>query len=492
MGFLVLGGCYKDLNKPLLENSGRTLGDVRLVLEGAIEDQLLFNTYTRERIPSDLRALPYLGRPYVAAGDEVGITSLEEIVHEPVVDNAFAGGDGSRKNPYLVEDLLQLRSIYRHRKANYSLTKDIDASPTTQAPFEPLFQNKHLPFVGILDGKGHQVTQLNITSMRGGEAPTGIFGYLGVDLEDPASREKEIFGVVKNLIVVEAAVTANYHTGVIAGVNRGRIVACQVIDSTISIESSVGAEALGPAYGGIVGVSGRYSKLAYSTFSGRIVLVNAGGSTQGGVGGLVGRHMGFLLRCYAKGTIEGVQQVGGLAGIVIGGVAESFSAVDVRGSKRVGGIAGDVGGGVEIVNCYATGRVEGDEKVGGLVGNWNNKGLTNNTSGDITTLRNCYAFNTVTGSRAVGGVIGANQGEEQTVAAMTWRFSKVYWNKEEMPAAYEGNPDGIGSRPFGRTEKQLLCARYSGQNCEEARTFEGWNEEVWSFGDKESTPILVF
>ena len=101
--------------------------------------------------------------------------------------------------------------------------------------------------------------------------------------------------------------------------------------------------------------------------------VNVNAGTGWYVGGMVGyNNNGTVSNCYATGTVTGDSRVGGLVGWNDGTVS----------------------------NCYATGSVTGtgDYDVGGLVG-----------CNELATVSNCYATGNVTGTGSyVGGLVGYN------------------------------------------------------------------------------------
>ncbi len=98
-------------------------------------------------------------------------------------------------------------------------------------------------------------------------------------------------------------------------------------------------------------------------------------------------------------NINGNERVGGLVGTNDGSITNSSVAGVVTADGSVGGLAGENGG--DITNSYATGAVEGAaDGVGGLVGD---------NDGDIT---NSYATGEVTGlvGEDTGGLVGENSG----------------------------------------------------------------------------------
>ena len=117
------------------------------------------------------------------------------------------------------------------------------------------------------------------------------------------------------------------------------------------------------------------------------------------VAALAALNMRTITNCHASGTITGDIAVGGIAGYNNGNISNSSSSVNVTGTQYVGSLVGhyfyrnDVK--ISIVDCFATGTVDGVESAGGLVGY--------NKEGDIT---NCYATGNVTGEIYTGGLVG--------------------------------------------------------------------------------------
>ena len=115
------------------------------------------------------------------------------------------------------------------------------------------------------------------------------------------------------------------------------------------------------------------------------------------VGGLVGNNdWGTLTVCYATGTVNGNSSVGGLVGYnaYYQSIAFCYATGAVNGTSRIGGLAGSNKG--LLTSCYATSAVSGTDSIGGLVGlSWRGS------------LTNCYASGSVSGTGYnVGGLVG--------------------------------------------------------------------------------------
>ncbi|MHC4694466.1 MAG: GLUG motif-containing protein [Planctomycetota bacterium] len=125
--------------------------------------------------------------------------------------------------------------------------------------------------------------------------------------------------------------------------------------------------------------------------------VIGGGQHGRYIGGLVGENdeEGSVSNCYATGKVGGYERGGGLVGANRGSVSNCYFVGDVIGSKYIGGLVGYSYGCVS--NCYSIVNVNGTEyHTGGLVGK---------NSGSVS---NCYSIGDVSGHQTVGGLLGAN------------------------------------------------------------------------------------
>jgi len=171
------------------------------------------------------------------------------------------------------------------------------------------------------------------------------------------------------------------------------------------------------------------------------------------VGGLVGDNEGGTVRdSYVTGAVTGDAFVGGLVGRYNGDggtIAESHTAVTVTGRAFVGGLIGDRSGAGSVNRSHATGRVDGNRQVGGLIGADDQGtirqsyatgnitaidgrgfstfqdfgGLIGETTDD-STVTESYATGSITGdSDFVGGLIGRNADSNVTESYATGRVN---------------------------------------------------------------------
>lgn len=120
---------------------------------------------------------------------------------------------------------------------------------------------------------------------------------------------------------------------------------------------------------------------------------------------LAGSNSGTITKCYATGTVTGINYfIGGLTGRNGGSIVYCYSNTAITdGNSYIGGLVGDNGSG-DIENCYATGQVQAlgqTRHVGGLVGD--------NYNGRII---NCYSTGKVIGGDygPTGALVGGSDG----------------------------------------------------------------------------------
>jgi hypothetical protein len=392
-------------------------------------------------------------------------------------------GDGSSGNPYQITNCIQLQAMNNNQNyANYILMNDIDCSDTINWNFGEGFIPVGTYFTGIFDGQNHTITNLFIN--RPSTNNVGLFGYFSSS------------GKMKNVGLVNANITGNYHTGGLAGINQG------IITNSYSTGNVIG----GGDVGGLVGynlqqsgtITDSYSTAnvvgSYSNVGGLIGMNNWGGIirnsyTTGNVvgndfaGGLIGYNNGEITNCYSTGSVNGNNFVGGLAGSHISGtITNSYATGSVVGSSgMVGGLVGSAETGVVITNSYATGDVTGYGEVGGLAGR------------NYATITNCYANGDVNGNLWVGGFVGGNRD-----GTITNCYSTGSINGNDWVGGFIGNNFATVTNSYWDTETsgQSSSAGGEGKTTAEMKTkstFVGWDfSTIWDVCEGTSYPWLVW
>ena len=202
------------------------------------------------------------------------------------------------------------------------------------------------------------------------------------------------------------------------------------------------------------------------------------------IGGFVGWNYGRIEESYATGGVKSrVNIAGGFVGLNVDMIKRSYATGDVEGGNNVGGFVGWNGsvelnllegvigrhlwflkdkkdkndqtliiggtGGV-IEKSYATGKVEGKQMIGGLVGYFNDG-----------KIKRSYATGQVKGNGNVGGFVG-------------WRFKgriigKNYW---KVGSATEGVGRGSGGNVFKKTDVGFKALD---------AVATGWDTTIWDF-----------
>ena len=193
-------------------------------------------------------------------------------------------------------------------------------------------------------------------------------------------------GVVRDVTLTGVDVTGKRSVGGLAGENRG------VVDDVRSTGEVSGEVQVGGLAGANLGTITRGRSSAAVTdrdppapLPGGLVIII--GRLATGTGGLVGFNDGAIRSSYATGRVAGDDHVGGLVG-------DNYYSASVAGS-------------------YATGRVTGSENVGGLVGRNRPSygGRDSEFARPVPEIRASYATGSVSGERDVGGLVGHNAGD---------------------------------------------------------------------------------
>ena len=229
----------------------------------------------------------------------------------------FSVGDGTEANPYQIANTAQFYYFTQHcENKYYVLTNDID------------LEGREFPiiseFAGVLDGNGHKIINLNITSST----------------SEYAAMIATCRGTVKNLSVYGTVASTSLYTAAIAGRLRGGTIEnCQ---NYCTVDSS-----------------------------------HSGGAYVGGLAGYVSEK-GKILDCANYGSIgnNGGYYVGGIAGFILYNSLENVDDTpSITGCLNTASVFGSEAGGIcghqrgtTIRECVNTGTITGRTYVGGIVG----------------------------------------------------------------------------------------------------------------------------
>ena len=134
---------------------------------------------------------------------------------------AYAGGTGTKENPYLISSDLELAKLARDVNTGdskvmkpgeyFKLTKDIDLKHGIWTPIGSTNCNKSYSdryFAGIFDGDGHAIRNMHIEwdNKSGYEASWGLFTRLYGNPQNIKSPKLEEYATVTNLVMENALV----------------------------------------------------------------------------------------------------------------------------------------------------------------------------------------------------------------------------------------------------------------------------------------------
>lgn len=282
----------------------------------------------------------------------------------------FAGGAGTKENPYKISTVDQLQAINQYPTANYIQINDIDASETANwnsgKGFKPIGDDV-IQFNGKYDGNGFNIS--NLTVSRESTINVGLFGYISSS-------------TLENITVTNLNFLGKNTTGGLVGKSINSRILNSHVDGKVNAEYTTG---------GLVGFYGDGSIEKSSAD----VEVNTEWKNSGG---LVGHHRnGTIHQSFSTNNVSGGLNVGGIIGLSNGGkITDSYALNNVSGTESVGGLIGRSFSETVTENSYSEGKVNGELYTGGLIGY--NTGKVNNS----------YSKGDVVGTNRVGGLIGYN------------------------------------------------------------------------------------
>lgn len=213
----------------------------------------------------------------------------------------FAGGSGTREDPYLISTPDQLNAVRQGLDKHYKLTGDIDLSGWGDwMPIGGEELERHgdpTPFTGSLDGAGHVVKGMTITGKRA-----------DYQREDQAlGFEAHCFGLFAHVKGREEKTAPGdaYEDATLGGVSN-----LGVVDFNINIDTSDVVNGMNAPTVGAIAAQAENARI--------VGCWSAGGSVQTGscgtVGGIVGSAKNAAIRaCWNGSTLSG-ESVGGIAG----------------------------------------------------------------------------------------------------------------------------------------------------------------------------------
>ena len=271
------------------------------------------------------------------------------------VSRDFAGGSGTKEDPYRITNGAQLAKLAQnvnngnsYDRTYFVLNADIvlndisnweswNESTTGLNTWTPIGSNANR-FTGTLDGDGHSVSGIYISSK---ESYQGLVGVLGEE------------GTIQNINVTASYIKGHSRVGGICGNNSGNIFKCTNSGNIHGINAIGGICGVGnaiccynsgtisgdPDYSDVIGgIAGAGNTISNCANSGRI---QNGYSMTGGICGV---NWGTITNCYNIGSINGLY---GSSGSICG--ASSHNIINcywLQGTAQNG--IGDGSGGTAI------------------------------------------------------------------------------------------------------------------------------------------------
>lgn len=362
---------------------------------------------------------------------------------------AFAGGTGTKDDPYLVETAEQLAKIAKdvndgiteYDGVCFKLENNLDLGAHYWRPIGFILgSTNYKTFKGFIDGNNKTITGLTVDESEG-KFPAGFFGKIG------NSTTGETAGA-KNLTISAADIYTSEegcyypHAGILAGFAQANT-GYQIVFENISVSGSVEI-AMTDGLSSAGGVFGYADRIQATNCEAENISVSRSGNS----GGFVGMTGGSVYtNCSASGTVDGAWGLGGFAGYATSVTWEDASGqstfdhcaanVEIEGSDwRLGGFSGYAEYGT-FENCVAYGDVHStadglDLRVGGFFGESlaYTKAEYCHAAGDVTSVSSEYE---------AGGFVGTYTGGT---------YTECSFDNEKNP---ELNAAGTGTLASGVT-----------------------------------------
>ncbi len=282
-------------------------------------------------------------------------------------ETSFAGGDGTKVNPYIIETPGQLAKLANDVNGGNSYEGcyfvqriSIRLNDTTFEDWRsrlshinnwtPIGVDSEHVFRGNYDGGGFSINGINIDKESG---VGGLFGYT----ED---------GVIQNINIKHSYIKAGEFTGSVVGYNKSKIQRC-------TTEASV----VGTNYvGGIAGYSSEIIEFCQNN-----------GTLSGDkfIGGITGYADRYILNCSNTGAVQGKECIGGICGKNAAVIENCFNDAAVIGDGMCGGISGHAV--MDVVNCHSFVMADGMNNIGAIAG-YSDKVLSSYVPSTLTATGN--------------------------------------------------------------------------------------------------------
>ncbi|GEM_PF-535483 len=410
--------CFSRGTVPFMPYSGGLVGeDDYTPKENIISSYFLNNAGPNNGNGISLTDEQFKMRSSFAGWDFIKIWFTEEGLNYPELKRCglspeYSGGSGAANDPYQISnasDLLNMAIDVGVYSKSFVLTADINLDPNLPGNFiypEAVIAAQSWPvFKGVFDGAGHKIINLTIDTNGMNTNYLGLFGNIwcisieNVNLENVNIKSGWLSKYIGGLVgynwaneIYNCSSTGNIIAGETSWYIGGLIGA-----SKSSHVTNCFTECNIFGTGNLGGLIGYDYESFVTNCNSKSNISNYFRNSGSGFGGLVGyAEHSNINHCFATGDVNGDAYVGGLVGYQSGGTSYCYASGKVSGRFEIGGLVGNKEGGI-ISNCYSTCSVIGGDWCAGLVGtNW---------GGNID---NSYSTGNVSGYSSIGGFIGVN------------------------------------------------------------------------------------
>ena len=282
----------------------------------------------------------------------VSASSLDE--QNDLSSVTFEGGTGTPEDPYQIATAEQLDAIRNNLGASYVLVNDIDLS--NYENWVPIGDSSSSGFTGTLDGNGHSIQNMTITS-----SGLDYSAFIGSALN----------ATVKNLSLTNVDIEVS-DTHCVAGIIGSAVDNCIIESCSVSGNIRVTTARVELLIGGIVGSfantsdnSGYYPSISNSVNRAAITVDGPDFTTLLSCGGIVGSSDASIVDCENYGEINSISRssifTGGIVGDCSANVTscKNFGTVFGQSNNETYTVAGIAGRAPTVSYCVNSGSVHG-------------------------------------------------------------------------------------------------------------------------------------
>ena len=338
------------------------------------------------------------------------------------VATSFAGGTGTKNDPYRIETAAQLIYFRNQVNANNAyegkhirLNADLDMADKTFGDAIG-HQGKNYTsryFNGHFDGNNHTISNLKITNASGYSA---LFGNVGF-----GTSESVISNLTLSGVNINRTSSTNGAAALVGNAGYLKIENCTVESGSIKSSGYMTAGIIASA------AAGNATQLTVINCVNKAAITSTS-TDSNGAGGIVGKGCEngttIISECINYGDVTGKRYAAGIIGNAYASTVTQcanygdISATGTTGTyattaKAAGILTNGAKKAVSIENCYNVGKITSDGttrnsavmNAGGAAG----IAAFNNTDGEGKTIKNCHNVGIVDGTNGYGYPIGLRQ-----------------------------------------------------------------------------------